>query len=317
MPDLRGLLADPEFNALPIGRRSAILNRINPALADEYAQSHGGLDFPGKESSMSAGQPQAWWEKGWDAARQAIFGSPDREEAKAAGLGLQPTPADMAGAAMAGGAFFGGPMAAAGALRGAGGVVGAAGRWAAANPAKAGAVAGAIPGVLHGDVTEAVVGAAGAAATGGVGSRISAVRKLFGGKSAPPAARPAPAAPSNLTPESARAQAQALSAEGRHEEARAVIDALRQKGSAAPVQAATAAPTPKPDAGRAAATAHNSLMAFAKDIAKSNPKVGQKIWILLDEAGQPVRQLTSDQAGAAARKGLKTTWVKNLWSAGL
>lgn len=37
MPDLRGLLADPQFKALPIERQKAILARVNPQLAEEYA----------------------------------------------------------------------------------------------------------------------------------------------------------------------------------------------------------------------------------------------------------------------------------------
>jgi hypothetical protein len=41
-PDLRGLLADPQFNALPIERRQAILTRINPQFAAEYVASKSG-----------------------------------------------------------------------------------------------------------------------------------------------------------------------------------------------------------------------------------------------------------------------------------
>jgi hypothetical protein len=288
MPDLRGLLADPEFNALPIGRRTSILNKINPALADEYAQSHGGLDFPGKESSMSAGQPQSWWDRGWDSARQAIFGSPDRAEAKAVGLGLQPTPADLAEAGMAAASFAGGPMAGAAALRHVPGVVGKVGSFAASHPRMVNAALGALGGEVQGGDTGAVVGAAAGAVLGG-----------------------------RLSPNDVLKKAKDLVTSGKGAEARALIEALRQQGpgrvaAAAPTGAAKVAPAVV-DKGRAAAASHGNLMAFAKDIASKNPKAGEKIWILLDEAGQPVKQLTSDQAGAAARKGLKTTWVRNLW----
>jgi len=54
-------------------------------------------------------------------------------------------------------------------------------------------------------------------------------------------------------------------------------------------------------------------MAFAKEVAQKNPKVGEKIWIELDKGGAPVRYLTPDQAGAAKRAGKATTWIKNLW----
>lgn len=63
-----------------------------------------------------------------------------------------------------------------------------------------------------------------------------------------------------------------------------------------------------------AAAKHKALMTFGKEVATRNPKVGEKIWMLLDDAGNPVKELTPGEAGAAARKGLKTTWVKNLWT---
>lgn len=46
MPDLRGLLADPEFNALPLERRQAILSRVNPQLAQEYVMARQGEAAP-------------------------------------------------------------------------------------------------------------------------------------------------------------------------------------------------------------------------------------------------------------------------------
>lgn len=66
--------------------------------------------------------------------------------------------------------------------------------------------------------------------------------------------------------------------------------------------------------GAQVAAQHKALMSFGKEVAKRNPKVGEKIWLLLDDAGNPVKGLTPAEAGAAARKGLKTTWVKNLWA---
>jgi hypothetical protein len=55
-------------------------------------------------------------------------------------------------------------------------------------------------------------------------------------------------------------------------------------------------------------------MTFAKEAARSLKVRGEKIWMELDEAGLPLRVLTPDQAGAAARAGKATTWVKNLWA---
>jgi hypothetical protein len=65
--------------------------------------------------------------------------------------------------------------------------------------------------------------------------------------------------------------------------------------------------------GAAKATRQTAVTQFAKQIAQSNPKIGEKIWILLDKAGNPVKALTPYQAGAALRAGEETTWVKNLW----
>lgn len=87
---------------------------------------------------------------------------------------------------------------------------------------------------------------------------------------------------------------------------------LRPAASSAAPAVAETAPVVA-EAAKAAATPAKTVVQFAKEIAKDNPKVGEKIWILLDDAGQPLKRLTPDQAAAAARKGLPTTWVKNLW----
>lgn len=90
--------------------------------------------------------------------------------------------------------------------------------------------------------------------------------------------------------------------------------AARMGGEAAPKVAETVAKAVAPAAtGAKAIKPATEVVQFAKQIAKSDPKVGEKIWILLDDAGVPIKRLTSDQAAAAARKGLPTTWVKNLW----
>lgn len=354
------------------------------------------------QSQLSQGKPQAWYEGAWESARQAIFGSPDREEAKAAGVGLQPTPAEMAEAAYVGSAFMGGP----GLLSGLPRVARASApvRAALANPGKAAAVYGAIPGLLNESLGQAAAGAvtgAGFAKLGGVvpgaagkvrefvsehrpavmgtlgalpgvvqGDPIEAVEGAvagaalgkFGGRRAP---KGAPEAARVVVPNdaaAARRLAQQLASEGRNEEARAVVDAFRARASSAPapkaeapkpklkrpefVEGAVLAPEdpnayskgfpagqrpdlgprepltpatpPKPkaapvDKGREAAERHRQIVAVAKEAARSNPKMGAKIWIELDDAGNPVRVLTSDQAGAAKRAGRPTTFMKNLW----
>jgi hypothetical protein len=105
-------------------------------------------------------------------------------------------------------------------------------------------------------------------------------------------------------------------------------NALKAAAKAIPAAAKTAAPAAAEaapavaTATKAAATAsrgaevaarHNALVQFAKDAAAKNPKLGEKIWVALDPAGNPIRILTPDQAGAVKRAGQATTWVRNLW----
>jgi hypothetical protein len=55
MPDLRGLLADPQFKALPIERQKAILARVNPQLAEEYAATRYPAQSPEAAAKTRAG----------------------------------------------------------------------------------------------------------------------------------------------------------------------------------------------------------------------------------------------------------------------
>lgn len=101
--------------------------------------------------------------------------------------------------------------------------------------------------------------------------------------------------------------------------------AARLAAEAAPTAtvAAEAAPVAKtvsalPEAARkvmgsAGASDKAALMQFGKEAAARDPKIGEKIWVLLDKAGNPVKVLTPDQAGAAKRAGEATTWVRNIW----
>jgi hypothetical protein len=80
----------------------------------------------------------------------------------------------------------------------------------------------------------------------------------------------------------------------------------------APV-AATVAKAVEATPAAVTAARHSALVQFAKDAVARNPKLGEKIWVALDKAGNPVKILTPDQAGAAKRAGIATTWVRNLW----
>ena len=94
--------------------------------------------------------------------------------------------------------------------------------------------------------------------------------------------------------------------------------AAAMAGQSAPAAAKVVAET----VGKAATTAapivsgvarHTALLKFAKEVAATKPKVGQKIWMLLDDAGMPIKHLTPDQAGAAERAGQAVTWMKNIF----
>jgi hypothetical protein len=61
----------------------------------------------GRQATMGPAQPEGLtgvWNEAARKLKEAIFGHPDREEARAAGIGLHPTPAEMGEAALAGGA---------------------------------------------------------------------------------------------------------------------------------------------------------------------------------------------------------------------
>ena len=51
--------------------------------------------YGGKDASIGAGESESKWEHFRTALSEALFGGPGRAEAKAAGIGLQPTPAEL------------------------------------------------------------------------------------------------------------------------------------------------------------------------------------------------------------------------------
>lgn len=196
--------------------------------------------------------------------------------------------------------------------------VGAAARWAASNPTAAGAITGAVPGVLSGDLRGAATGAALGAL--GVKSVPGLARRVLPTRPIPPTPKVA-ARPVEMASTTTTAAPPAVPVPG----PKAVVVPARNtpirkpptpKKVAAP-KADTAEPIEPPvkilDKGAAAAADHRARVAFAREIAATNPKVGEKIWMQLDASGRPVKALTPDQAGAAARKGEATTWIRNLW----
>lgn len=258
----------------------------------------------GAEAQLSAGEPEGALSRGYGAVKEAIFGHPDRAEAREAGIGLQPTPAEMAGTAVGLGATG---LVGGGLVRGAAALPGMIGRVAgpaakvATSPGGSAALAGL--GTLSGGgsvpdaITNAAMMAVGARALP-AGARVArAVAKKAGGapKVQGPRARPqaVPSAPKQAPKSAPRAEA--------------------KPAATAPEKAAEVAPTVL-SPGQAASARHRAQVDFAKEIAAKDPKVGEKIWMLLDESGRPVKMLTPDQAGAAARKGQPTTWIRNLWT---
>lgn len=239
-----------------------------------------GTRYGGSEAGLRAATPddaESLWEKA-RAAVGGLFGSPDRAEARAAGIGLQPTPAEMvqglaqpAGMATLAAAGMGEVPMALGALS-----RGAFGAAAKASP-----------------LTAATVGSSAGGWAGGkiAGPQGAAVGSLVGGLAGGRLAAPAAAAESVAVAEGqAVAKAAAKAAKGQ---------GVKSVPKVAEEVAASIAPKPL------------DLMAFARQAGTSTKK-GERIWILL-EKGRPVKVLTPDQAGAATRAGKQTTWVKNLW----
>lgn len=70
------------------------------------------IRYGGADAALSSGEPQSVISRAKDALSQAIFGSPDRQAAKDAGINLQPTTAEMGKTALAGAAAMGGGEAA-------------------------------------------------------------------------------------------------------------------------------------------------------------------------------------------------------------
>lgn len=294
-----------------------------PALAD-------------RKSTMSqGGQPRGWYTPVWEAVGNWYFGSPERRELqtnelgddpkKVTGVGMTPTPSQMVHGTALMGSMVGGPAIAslkgsailaegaeaAAAAPEATGAIAKAAQWAA--PRLRNAAVGALPGLSEGDTRTAKIGAAmGLLLPGGRASQeaVSEVSRLLkGGKM-----------------EEARVLIEAIRAAASKEAgaAPAAIASLEKAAAAeaAPVVEKAAAPVVSKaiDLGKEAVERHRRLVEFAKGIAAKNPKVGEKIHILVDEAGNPVRTLTRDEASAAGRKtsklyqqGFRTTFIKNLW----
>lgn len=223
--------------------------------------------------------------------------------------------------ALAGGALGAAPGASRALGAGGGAAPGIARRVAASvarNPVKVSAALGAVPGIRRGNPVQALEGAALSAV---------AARVARGGGRAPRAGAKAtqeeldtfareisaPATSRTPFPERGLPPPPVIPPIPGRTAAPAAPAATPATTTPASVPAARAAAAPTVDPGRAAASSHKALMTFAKQVAKDDPKVGEKIWILLDKAGAPIKRLTPDQAGAANRAGQPTTWVKNLW----
>lgn len=72
-------------------------------------------------------------------------------------------------------------------------------------------------------------------------------------------------------------------------------------------------PPAGPDPGKVASNSHREKVAFARAAAQQNPKIGERVYMELDEGGKPIKVLTEREAKALDRKGGHSTWIKNLW----
>lgn len=195
---------------------------------EDYQAPPDEAQLGGSHATMAAGRAEGFWLEKGRMLKEAIFGHPDREDAKATGVAMQPTPYELAKTAATGGAaMLGGSMA--GQL--------------AANPIKAGlalagSYAGEKAGHSAGEVAETVgapkgtrqvLGVTGAILGGGAGALTkrgaTAAGKLLGATEAEVA--PAVEAAAGKTAQAAGSPAAAQSAA---EEVEAKIVALRKQG---------------------------------------------------------------------------------------
>lgn len=78
-------------------------------------------------------------------------------------------------------------------------------------------------------------------------------------------------------------------------------------------KAVSPAPAPNPSA-TVPVEPIPSVAVLQREFAQAaSGKLWEKVWMLLDDAGRPLKTLTPDEAGAAKAEGLPTTWVKNTW----
>ena len=292
-----------------------------------------------RPSVMRPGQPGDAEPSMWDTVREAIFGSPDRIEARDAGMAVQPSTAEMVETGLTGASMVGGGPAALGWLqRMTGGMagrvprtVGAVAGAVARNPVKVAAAGGALPGLRRGDPIAAVEGAVAAAGVAAAGARLGRGRKAAPKAPAPgvaPQSAPKPAvdATERVRAEMAAAQAARSSAPAKAA-TKAELDEFAKSISAPPVAprprptapaasrppaAAPAPAAPPVDAGKAAANTHKELMSMAKAAAARNPKIGEKIWLARDANGRPTG-LARLKSNGDPMPNQNATWVKNLW----
>lgn len=274
---------------MAVDPKDVIWDDDEPSAAAPIPAAYGGAG-----ASMQAAPPESLWDMARHAVRSALTPDADRAEARAAGIGMNPTGGELLqgvgmiaspmmapgviGSIGSGVARLGGAAniatrtmsGAQGVKRGyrtagpvgavAGGVIGA------MNPVSTGALEGAISGAESGGVPGAVGGALLGTVMGGGASKIAKIAALA-------------------------------------KTAEAVSDVGKAAKAVKAIKTAEDSKT--------AFDAAKTVRAFAKE--SGSKKAGEKIWMLLED-GKPSKILTPDQAGAAARKGLETTWVKNTWS---
>lgn len=109
--DLNKVYADPGFQALSEDEQREVLKELG------YGQKPQAPSYGGSEAKLSPGLPESIWAKAREAVSMALFGSPDRQEAQEAGIGLQPTTAEMGGALATGAGMAAGAAGAPAAAR--------------------------------------------------------------------------------------------------------------------------------------------------------------------------------------------------------
>jgi hypothetical protein len=178
--DLNRVFADPGFQSMSESDQRSVLKELGYEAPQGQAPKPGMPLYGGTEAKMSARDADSIWQQAREAVTQALFGSQEREEAKATGVAMQPTTAEMVGTLGTGAGMALGAAGTAAGMGRAGQMAAQAGKVLMHPATVGGAVAATELARGRGPVDAALKGAGAATAMKGAGGLAAAAGKLPG-----------------------------------------------------------------------------------------------------------------------------------------